>query len=97
MHWRTDAWPAFDEIENAHKAVGGTKPCSRFVTRQLSYAYTMLLAARFQGFARALHAQTADAMAARGAQRHLQRASAWEPDEQHGARTAQRTAQLDRG
>lgn len=33
------------------------------MTQQLNYAYTMLLAARFQGFARALHAQTADAIA----------------------------------
>jgi hypothetical protein len=33
------------------------------LTQQLNYAYTMLLAARFQGFARALHAQTADAIA----------------------------------
>ena len=62
-NWRTDACAAFDEIENAHKAVGGTKPGRRFLTQQLNYAYTMLLAARFQGFARALHAQTADAIA----------------------------------
>ena len=63
MNWRTDASAAFDEIENAHKAVGGSKPGRRFLTQQLNYAYTMLLAARFQGFARALHAQTADAIA----------------------------------
>jgi hypothetical protein len=63
MDWRSDAAAAFDEIENAHKAVGGSKPGRRFLTQQLNYAYTMLLAARFQGFARALHAQTADAIA----------------------------------
>jgi hypothetical protein len=63
MDWQTDAWAAFDEIENAHKAVGGTKPGRRFVTQQLNYAYVTLLAARFQGFARALHTQTADAIA----------------------------------
>ncbi|MGH2864929.1 MAG: hypothetical protein ACRDJX_06730 [Solirubrobacteraceae bacterium] len=34
------------------------------MTQQLNYAYTTLLAARFQGFARALHTQTADAIAA---------------------------------
>jgi hypothetical protein len=34
------------------------------VTQQLNYAYVTLLAARFQGFARALHTQTADAIAA---------------------------------
>ena len=61
--WPTDAAAAFDEIENAHKAVGGTRPGRRFLTQQLNYAYTMLIAARFQGFARALHAQTADAIA----------------------------------
>jgi hypothetical protein len=62
--WRTDALAAFNEIENAHQAVGGTKPGRRFVTQQLNYAYVTLLAARFQGFARALHTQTADAIAA---------------------------------
>lgn len=61
--WRTDASAAFDEIENAHKAVGGTRPGRRFLTQQLNHAYTMLLAARFQGFARALQAQTAEAIA----------------------------------
>ena len=61
--WRTEASAAFDEIENAHKAVGGTRPGRRFLTQQLNYAYTMLLAARFQGYARALHAQTAEAIA----------------------------------
>jgi hypothetical protein len=61
--WQTDAWAAFDEIENAHKAVGGTKPGRRFLTQQLNYAYTTLLAARFQGFARALQVQTAEAIA----------------------------------
>jgi len=61
--WQTDAWAAFDEIEHAHRAVGGTKPGRRFLTQQLNYAYTTLLAARFQGFARALHVQTADAIA----------------------------------
>jgi hypothetical protein len=61
--WQTDAWAAFDEIEHAHKAVGGTKPGRRFLTQQLNYAYTMLLAARFQGFVRALQIQTAEAIA----------------------------------
>lgn len=62
--WRSDASAAFDEIENAHRAVGGTKPGRRFLTQQLDYAYVTLLAARFQGFTRALHTQTADAIAA---------------------------------
>jgi hypothetical protein len=33
------------------------------LTQQLNYAYTMLLAARFQGFARALQVQVAEAIA----------------------------------
>lgn len=61
--WRTDASAAFDEIENTHKAAGGTRPGRPFLTQQLNYAYTMLLAARFQGFARALQVQTAEAIA----------------------------------
>ena len=61
--WRTDAAAAFDEIENAHRAVGGTRPGRRFLTQQLNYAYTMLIAARFQGFVRALQIQTAEAIA----------------------------------
>ncbi len=63
VDWRTDACAAFDEIEHAHRAVGGTRPGRRFVTQQLNYAYVTLLAARFQGFARALHSQTADEIA----------------------------------
>lgn len=61
--WQADAWSAFDEIEHAHRAVGGTKPGRRFLTQQLNYAYTTLLAARFQGFARSLHTQTVNAVA----------------------------------
>lgn len=63
VDWQTDACAAFDEIENAHRAVGGTRPGRRFVTQQLNYAYVTLLAARFQGFARTLHSQTADQIA----------------------------------
>lgn len=63
VDWQTDARAVFDGIENAHGAVGGTNPGKRFVTQQLNYAYVTLLAARFQGFARALHTQTADEIA----------------------------------
>lgn len=61
--WYDEASAAFDEIENAHRAVGGEERGRRFVTQQLNYAYVTLLAARFQGFARALHTQTADVIA----------------------------------
>lgn len=49
MAWRTDAWSAFDELENAHRAVGRVKPGRRFLTQQLNYSYTTLLSARFKG------------------------------------------------
>lgn len=58
-----DASGALDELEHAHRAVGGSRPGRRFLTQQLNYAYVTLLAARFQGFARALHTQTADVIA----------------------------------
>src|ERR1700677_1433988 len=63
MAWLTDAWAAVDELENAHRAVGGVKPGRRFLTQQLNYSYTTLLSARFQGFVRALHTQTLDVIA----------------------------------
>lgn len=61
--WRTDASGAFDQIEHAHHAVCGGKPGRRFATQQLNYAYVTLLAARFQGFVRELHSETADVIA----------------------------------
>lgn len=47
--WQKEARAAFEEIENAHRAVGGTKPGRRFVTQQLNYAYVTLLAPAFKG------------------------------------------------
>jgi hypothetical protein len=47
--WQSSASTAFDEIESAHRAVGGTKPGRRFVPQQVNHAYVTLLAARFQG------------------------------------------------
>ncbi len=77
QEWRTDACAAFDEIEHAHRAVGGTRPGRRFLTQQLNYAYVMLLAGRFQGFARALHSQTA-AIVAYGTHNATYRRVLWE-------------------
>jgi hypothetical protein len=64
VEWQKDACAAFDEIERAHRAVAELKPNSRLLAQQLSYAYTTLLAARFQGFVRTLHSQTVDAITA---------------------------------
>jgi hypothetical protein len=65
--WRDErrgAAAAFAELEHAHRAVGGTGPGRRHLTRQLNHAYVTLLSARFQGFARALHTETVLALAA---------------------------------
>ena len=53
--WLTDRRGALDEIEHAHRKVGGTARGRRRATRQINYAYTVLLASQFQGFCRDLH------------------------------------------
>ncbi len=50
------------EVELAHSAVGGTPAGRRAATRQLNHAYTVLLAAEFQGFCRDLHTEGVDAV-----------------------------------
>lgn len=66
QRWQQSAPTALAELTNAHTAVGGTGPGRRQLTQQLNYAYVGLLAARFQGFCRALHSQAA-AVIAQGA------------------------------
>jgi hypothetical protein len=53
--WLTDRKLALDELENAHRRVGGTGRGRRRATRQINYAYTVLLSSQFQGFCRDLH------------------------------------------
>src|SRR6266545_7713473 len=48
---------ALDEIENAHRSVGGTGPGRRTATQQINQAYAMVLASQFQGFCRDLHTE----------------------------------------
>jgi hypothetical protein len=55
--WVSVRAAALDEIENAHRAVGGTGPGRRYATQQLNYAYAMLLSSQFQGFCRDLHSE----------------------------------------
>ncbi len=59
IQWRNERSKELDEIDAAHKAVGGTKRGRRFATRQLNRAYAILLASRFQGFCRDLHTECA--------------------------------------
>ena len=48
---------ALDEIENAHRSVGGTGPGRRYATQHLNQAYAVLLAAQFQACCRDLHTE----------------------------------------
>ncbi len=55
--WRDASSLALDEIEAAHKKVGGPKPGRRFATQRLTHAYALLLASQFQHFCRSLHSE----------------------------------------
>jgi hypothetical protein len=57
--WRAGSGEVFDEIELMHRTVEG------IVTRQLTYAYVMLISAHFQRYCRALHAEAAQVLVAR--------------------------------
>jgi hypothetical protein len=55
--WRA---AALDEIEHAHRSVGGTGPGRRYLTQQINQAYAVLLSSQFQGFCRRLHEDCVD-------------------------------------
>lgn len=55
--WQVDARRALDEIEAAHRAVGGTGRGRRFAVQQINQAYVVLLSSHFQRFCRALHTE----------------------------------------
>jgi hypothetical protein len=46
-----------DEIEIAHRSVGGSGPGRRYATQQINQAYAVLLSAQFQAFCRDLHTE----------------------------------------
>jgi hypothetical protein len=58
--WITTRNAALDEIESAHRSVGGTGPGRRYATQQINQAYAMLLSSQFQGFCRELHTEFVD-------------------------------------
>jgi hypothetical protein len=62
VRWQTEQKAKLDQIEAAHKAVGGTGPGRRYLT-QLNHAYLVMLAAQWQDFCRNLHTEAADAIA----------------------------------
>src|SRR5437762_7577986 len=62
--WSAERAAALDEIEHAHRSVGGTGPGRRYVTQQINQAYALLLASQFQGFCRVLHEECVDQLVA---------------------------------
>jgi hypothetical protein len=53
--WSMRRAAALDEIEHAHRSVGGRGPGRRYLTQQINQAYAVLLSSQFQGFCRDLH------------------------------------------
>ncbi len=58
-NWSTGRAAALDEIEDAHRSVGGSGPGRRYATQQINQAYTVLLSSQFQAFCRDLHMECA--------------------------------------
>lgn len=59
LRWRATGRRALNEIEAAHRAVGGGR-AGRFAAQQLTQAYVLLLSSHFQRFCRDLHSECAD-------------------------------------
>jgi hypothetical protein len=70
--WTVVRAVALDEIENAHRSVGGSGPGRRYATQHLNQAYAVLLSAQFQAFCRNLHTECVDALVPRVAIRAFQ-------------------------
>ncbi len=59
QRWQSDRATSLDEIEEAHRSIGGTGPGRRYATQQINQAYAVLLSAQFQAFCRDLHTESA--------------------------------------
>jgi hypothetical protein len=57
--WQSERKQALDEIQGAHRSVGGAGRGRRYATLQLNHAYAMLLSSQFQGYCRDLHSEAA--------------------------------------
>src|SRR5436305_5505914 len=60
QHWSTARAASLNEIESAHRTVGGTGPGRRYATQQINQAYAVLLSSQFQGFCRDLYTECVD-------------------------------------
>jgi len=61
--WSTTRTQQLNDIEAAHRSVGGIGRGRRYATEQLNHAYAVLLASQFQGFCRDLHSECVDELA----------------------------------
>lgn len=64
LRWDTAGQQALDEIEAAHRAIGGAGRGRRFATLRVNHAYAMLLSSQFQGFCRDLHSEAVQVIVA---------------------------------
>jgi hypothetical protein len=60
--WSSVRAVRLDEIEAAHRSVGGTGPGRRYATQQINQAYAVLLSSQFQGFCRDLHTESVNCL-----------------------------------
>lgn len=60
--WETERLRKLNEIESAHRGVGGGGRGRRYATQQINQAYAVLLSSQFQGFCRDLHSECVDLM-----------------------------------
>lgn len=63
QRWQTTRVRELDEIEEAHRSIGGSGRGRRYATQQINHAYAMLLSSQFQGFCRDLHSESVDYLA----------------------------------
>lgn len=62
--WTTSRAAELDQIEAAHRALGGSSQGRRYATQQVNHAYLVLLSSQFQGFCRDLHSECVDFLVA---------------------------------
>lgn len=60
VHWSSKRSVGLEEIESAHRSVGGTGRGRRYATSQINQAYVVILSSQFQGFCRDLHSESTD-------------------------------------
>jgi hypothetical protein len=60
--WSSVRARSLDEVENAHRSVGGTGPGRRYATQQINQAYAVLRSSHFQAFCRDLHEEGVDCL-----------------------------------